>query len=217
MVTRLATVTGSAKGQLSVEVSTSAKVIHRGDDFTVDINVTNTLDQDVEYVRWSWTLPAGEFGRVEGDMGAPLASGSSRAITFPIRTSRPWWAFGSRGKGKCPSTGTQVSHFNLVYKTARDGERWQSVPVTLDIRAAPWEIYEAAVVGGVAGSLVNTLSLSVNTLASGILGLFLVLIAQRREDVQLGVSVEDALGGLVVGFLVGYLGTSYFKGFLPKT
>jgi hypothetical protein len=40
--------------------------------------------------------------------------------------------------------------------------------------------------------------------------------SEKRFDFQIGVSIEDATRGLIMDFLVGYLGTSYFKGFLPK-
>jgi hypothetical protein len=215
MVRLLAVTTGSAKGQLGVEITTSANVIHRGDAFNVDIKIQNAFEQNVQVAGWSWQLPPGILAGkspAEGE-DITLRPGDSRAISIPIYSKRPFWAFGSRAS---PGIGTQLSGFNIKYRLEQDGEHWQNVPVTLNIHASPVEIYFAAFIGGIIGSLVNTLTFGLDTLVSGILGLFLVLISQRRADVQFGVSIEDALGGLVVGFLVGYLGTSYFKGFLPK-
>lgn len=216
MVMRLAAVAGSTENQLAVEVTTSAKVIHRGDEFKLDINITNTLEKKVESISWSWVLPPGlNPGPIEeADKHITLTPGSSRTVSISISSGRPWWVGGSR---KCPGIGSQLSHFNLMFSLEGGKDHTQSVPITLDILASPLEVYVGAIVGGIMGSMVNTLSLSWNTVVSGILGLFLVMISQRRTNVQLGVAVEDAVGGLVVGFLVGYLGTSYFKGFLPKT
>jgi len=218
MARLLGAMTGSAKGkgQLGVEVTTSANVIHRGEQVNVDIKIQNAFEQNVTVAGWSWMLPPfinPGTSPAEKDLPRTLYPGDSYAISIPVWSKRPFWAFGSRGS---PSTGTQDSTFNIRYKLERDEEHLQNVPVTLNIHASPVEIYFAAFVGGIMGSLVNTLSLGLDTLVSGILGLFLVLISQRRADIQLGVSIEDAIGGLVVGFLVGYLGSSYFKGFLPK-
>jgi hypothetical protein len=218
-VRTLAKTTASTKGQLGVEVTTSADVIHRGEEFLVDINISNAFDEDVNVDGWSWTAPAwiniGQ-SQEEKDDKWPIVirSAESRTITFPMSSNRPFGVFSlSRN---WPKTGSQLSHFNLMYSKQKNGSHSQSIPIKIDIRASPYEIYIAAIIGGIVGSLANTLTLGLSALVSGVLGLFLVLISQRRTDVQLGVSVEDAVGGLVVGFLVGYIGTSYFKGFLPK-
>jgi hypothetical protein len=214
MGVRLAGTTGSAKGQLSVEVTTSANVIHRGGEFLVDIKVTNGFDKDVQLKGWSWEMPAWiNAGESPSASQLPITvrPGDSWTIAFSMSSERPYWAFGSR---KYPEIGAQSSALNLSYQVGTEVHT-QSVDMTLDIHAHPNEVYLAAFVGGVVGSLVNTVTLGLSTLVSGVLGLFLVLIAQRRANVQLGISIEDAIGGLVVGFVLGYLGTAYFKGFLP--
>lgn len=216
MPNRLSVMTGSAKGQLDVEVTTTAKVIHRGEQLNVDISIQNGNDQNVEIVSWDWQLPAWVYPNkspAEDKLPVLLHPNDSFAISIPIWSERPFWALGSL---HYPSIEVQTSKFNIEYKLGVD-EHKQVVPVTLEIHASSVEIYLAAIVGGIIGSLVNTLTPGVGTLVSGVLGLVLVLIAQRRSNVQLGISIEDAIGGFVVGFLVGYVGTSYFKGFLPIT
>jgi len=205
---------GPARGQLGVEVSTSTDVIHRGDSFNVDMKIQNPFPEPVDIAGWSWQLPPGLIvGKSPAeDERITLQPGDSWAISFPVSSWRPLWAFGDL---RAPETGAQLSSFNIRYKIG-GLDHLQNVAVTLNIHASPIEIYLAAFVGGILGSFVKRLTLGPELLVSGVLGLILVLVGLRRKDVQLGVSIEDSLGGLVLGFFVGYLGTPYFESLLPQ-
>lgn len=56
-------------------------------------------------------------------------------------------------------------------------------------------------------SLSNLVTLLVSVILSGIAIIFMV----RKSDTQSFVSVEDFWGGLLIGFLVGYTGASFFQ------
>jgi hypothetical protein len=80
------------------------------------------------------------------------------------------------------------------------------------------------VVGGAAGYFVNLLQNMANNLApvsvnniialisTIILSAMAVVFLARKSETQALISVEDFWGGLVIGFLVGYTGVSFFEG-----
>jgi hypothetical protein len=86
-----------------------------------------------------------------------------------------------------------------------------------------------AVVGSTAGSIARTLQLeqaataalmTIGHVAGAILALILSVIAvvyssRRTGESQPILTVEDFWGGLIVGFMVGYLGQEYFQKIVP--
>ena len=95
------------------------------------------------------------------------------------------------------------------------------------MRASVWSIMSGSVLGGVAGSLakwiqvhphmdLNKLSFTtfVGAVSSMILAVILSVVAvifmSRKSDAQSFVTVEDFWGGALIGFFVGYTGTSFF-------
>lgn len=57
----------------------------------------------------------------------------------------------------------------------------------------------------------DLLGLSTTVLVSVILSAIAIVFLVRKSDAQSFVSIEDFWGGLLVGFLVGYTGTSFFE------
>jgi hypothetical protein len=94
-------------------------------------------------------------------------------------------------------------------------------PLRAPLRANVW----GAVFGGLLGSVAHVLrdkeSLAFqSTLLSAALTTILAVIAvvfssRTAKDVQPILTVEDFWGGLVVGFLLGYLGHQFFEQLVP--
>lgn len=99
---------------------------------------------------------------------------------------------------------------------------------TLTIRAPILSVMVGASLGGLAGAVANILQtldqtgetavlmqtnplqIIITVVISVILSAMAVVFLARKSDTQSLVSVEDFWGGLVIGFLVGYTGTSVF-------
>lgn len=93
----------------------------------------------------------------------------------------------------------------------------------MTIRAPIISVMSGSVFGGLAGSFVNTLIQDPNMIAFSKEFMILLLIAvilsamgvvflARKSETQALVTVEDFWGGIVIGFLVGYTGVSFFEG-----
>jgi hypothetical protein len=74
--------------------------------------------------------------------------------------------------------------------------------------------------GGIAGSTARLLQigsaitwkeLTISTVLVTLLSAIAIIFMVRKSDTQSFVSVEDFWGGLLIGFLVGYTGTSFFE------
>jgi hypothetical protein len=52
-------------------------------------------------------------------------------------------------------------------------------------------------------------------IANIVLGVMSVLIFSRKKDVQTLITIEDFWGGVLVGFVVGYMGKAFFEKLLP--
>jgi hypothetical protein len=68
--------------------------------------------------------------------------------------------------------------------------------------------------GGVKLDLVTwsgTLSFLISIVLAVLLSAIAIIFMARKSDAQPFISVEDFWGGLLIGFLVGYTGTSFFS------
>ncbi len=98
-----------------------------------------------------------------------------------------------------------------------------TIPYSLNIRAAASSSMTGAIIGSVLGTLVNS-SVNFNDLYSlsktfltGIIFAFILVVAfARKNNVQQIVSIEDFWGGLFIGFMVGYSGETFVKSVLLK-
>ncbi len=90
------------------------------------------------------------------------------------------------------------------------------------IKAALWKVITGGVVGGFVGSVARILQNGregyegiVHAISLLILSVILsgtaIVFAARKSDTQSFVTVEDFWGGVLVGFLIGYSGTSAFS------
>jgi hypothetical protein len=114
---------------------------------------------------------------------------------------------------------TPISYnFHVQVRYAVDGkENVDTEPFNLEIRAA----LRATIIGGVAGGVIGALARSFGTrgepmsigvlLLSAIFGAVTVVALARKSGAQSIVSIEDFWGGLLVGFLTGYLGENFFS------
>jgi hypothetical protein len=206
---------------LGIEVVTSSKIMQRGSKFNVHVSLENNFDKPIRVVGWSWqSIPGLVFSdESPGNKGQlELQPGDSRSLVFIIKANGVFDFTMNKQEGlRLPiskatmaQTGENLAAINIQY--SKDGvEHWQEVRAVLNIYASPIEIYFGAIIGAIVGSFVRKPTLGLELLLSGILGFFLVLIAQRRTDVQLGISIEDWVGGAIIGFSVGYFGTSNFE------
>ena len=100
---------------------------------------------------------------------------------------------------------------------ADDEEQLDTVPFNLQIRAPTTSIMGGAIFGSALGTLARSLgqgggSLSLVSFAlAAIFGAIAVIAFARKESAQTIVSIEDFWGGVIIGFLIGYLGESYFQ------
>lgn len=96
---------------------------------------------------------------------------------------------------------------------------------SLQVRAALWSVILGGVIGGIVGSVARSLQdaggasafrgTGANTavgalLLSAILSGAAIVFSARKSEAQSFVTVEDFWGGLLVGFLIGYSGTTAF-------
>lgn len=90
----------------------------------------------------------------------------------------------------------------------------------LSIRPSVYSVITGSVIGGTVGAIARLLqspsmpatqSVVVSLFLSIILGAMAVIFMARKSDAQSFVSVEDFWGGILIGFLVGYTGTSFFE------
>jgi hypothetical protein len=125
--------------------------------------------------------------------------------------------------------------FNVRYSFEKPPEQGEQSKVSrifrvdtyakqITIRASMQAIMLGAFVGGVAGSVARAVQVntsfgslldSLSTIAlqiilSSVLSVAAVIFAARKSDTQSFVSVEDFWGGAVIGFLVGFSGTTAF-------
>jgi len=94
-----------------------------------------------------------------------------------------------------------------------------TVPFDLDIRASFSSTILGSAIGGFVGSLTRSQDLSgwlrspvlFPAIISAILAIITVVAFARKSDAQPLVAVEDFLGGLLLGFVVGYTGNALFQ------
>ena len=119
---------------------------------------------------------------------------------------------------------------NFSFNRSRSLTHTNSASQDLTIRAPITSVMSGSILGGVAGYLAKFLqeystglkgiNLATNwvvfllTLAvTVILSAMAVVFLARKSETQSLLSIEDFWGGLVIGFLVGYTGTSAFESF----
>jgi len=98
----------------------------------------------------------------------------------------------------------------------------------LAIRPSVYSVIIGAMLGGLVGSLARSLQTtplmvwqnfttgdiitsSITIMLAVILSAISVIFMARKSEAQAFVSIEDFWGGLLIGFLVGYTGTSFFE------
>jgi hypothetical protein len=91
---------------------------------------------------------------------------------------------------------------------------------SLSIRPSVYSVIIGSAVGGITGAIARLLQtpslqtgqgITVSLVLAVILGGMAVIFMARKSDTQSFVSVEDFWGGILIGFLVGYTGTSFFE------
>lgn len=91
---------------------------------------------------------------------------------------------------------------------------------SLSIRPSVYSVITGSVLGSTVGATARLLqvpqtlgfsSTVVTLLLAIILGSMAVIFMARKSDTQSFISVEDFWGGILIGFLVGYTGTSFFE------
>ncbi|MEM9808080.1 MAG: hypothetical protein AAF959_22670 [Cyanobacteria bacterium P01_D01_bin.56] len=100
-----------------------------------------------------------------------------------------------------------------------------TVPHEISIRTSVYSIMLGSVIGGGIGSLARALQINpsldwrsftsadfiVGISVSVILSAVAIVFMARKSDTQSFLSIEDFWGGLLIGFLIGYTGASFFQ------
>lgn len=91
---------------------------------------------------------------------------------------------------------------------------------SISIRPSVYSVITGSVIGAAIGAIARLLQTSatpslssfiISLVLSTILGGMAIIFMARKSDTQSFVSVEDFWGGMLIGFLVGYTGTSFFE------
>lgn len=105
-----------------------------------------------------------------------------------------------------------------------DGLFTNTIAYELSIRSSIYSVITGSAAGGLIGGAARilqvatpsfnqifTMSNLIAMVVAVILSMVAIVFMARKSDAQSFVSVEDFWGGLLVGFLVGYTGTSFFE------
>lgn len=203
-------------GRVVAIVETSPTLPRVGGRLNVEVHVTNHSDRAVRIEGHSFQLPPG-FELVEESPGneamraSQLQPGDSCSLVFVVRANGVGSKLidlpGSLQRVRA-RRGEHSLSVNLRLRQAR-AEHWLEARATLTLRPAPSEIYASAVGAAIVASVLHPGTDAVGVwhhLLSGALGFILVGALKRRRDLQVGLAVEDGVGGAVVGFLAGYGG-----------
>ena len=149
---------------------------------------------------------------IQGRKPVVLRPGDSVVKHFVLKTSR-WLTF------------TPIAHtFQIQVRYEIDGQAHvDTVPFSLNIRAATASALIGAILGSILGSVVNS-KVALNDmqsaarvfLTSSIFAIIIVVAFARKNNVQQIVSVEDFWGGMFIGFLVGYSGETFINSVIGK-
>ncbi|MBI3410585.1 MAG: hypothetical protein HY040_19790 [Planctomycetes bacterium] len=144
-----------------------------------------------------------------------LQPGNSTTFLFTARTRRNLWF--------TPST--YRFNIDIQYRVGAGDWNTDSIPTTIQVRASLISVGTGAAVGAMVGWFVRKIAqgetldwgwpafarLLMNLLglaATMLLAVMGVLFVARKKDTQPFISVEDVWGGMVIGFMVGYQGSS---------
>jgi len=164
-----------------------------------------------------WSKPPGSPG---GPTIQTVSPGESQSYSF--RALMPQWLFISGGQLTFQGTVSYihgVEHHTSVFEV--------SFPYRPPLRA----ITIGAVIGSFLGTAARILKDSgpaalhekpSEALTAAVLAVILSIIgvvysSRRSNDVQPVLTVEDVWGGMILGFLIGYLGHEFFQKIVPAT
>ncbi len=225
---------------ISTELSESHPVA--GVKFTVSVRVDNPFDVDINILALRILVPSGlkflgkdrgldaretnsnqseenvlnsnldDVNLTDGER-IKLAPNDILIHNFHLQTEN--WLFAS----------TKEYDLNAAVSYIVDGKTHrQALHITFSTRTR----ISAPIIGATVGSLMGFFSKTFSTgeVSSGdfpaiifqvltalIFGIIAVVISVRRLGAQPVITVEDLYGGLILGFLVGYLGTDFFENF----
>ena len=153
-----------------------------------------------------------------------LQPGNSTVQVFTIRTDRTIFF----------RPATYNLHIEIEYESD-DTAQIDVVKYKLAIASSIQSMCVGSVVGCLMGTVARTLidgtvqvnpsasidwplcfRLLASTIANVVLAIVAVIIFARKKDIQPIISIEDFWGSVLIGFLVGYNGQSFFDRLLPK-
>lgn len=118
-----------------------------------------------------------------------------------------------------------INQENVRKKQEEEELFTNTVPHEISIRPSVYSIMLGSVIGGGIGSLARALQINpsldwtnftsadfiVSIAVSVILSAVAIVFMARKSDTQSFLSIEDFWGGLLIGFLIGYTGASFFQ------
>ncbi|WP_222424902.1 hypothetical protein [Candidatus Nitrosocosmicus arcticus] len=212
----------------------SNKSIRRGDLFGIYVEIINGNPEEITIKRITLTAPMGfskgsepsplldqklPYSKIayvfQDDIDRKIAKDDGYTHNFLLRAGF-WW-------GTNPKPDTHIVLITVEYNDgASDTQEFTNVSISI------FPSFSSMLIGTIAGGILGTLAnsqlisrtnvekmnpeivlpiLFVNIILSFIAGVILM----RRKDVQSFITVEDFWGGLLMGFVVGYVG---FEGLL---
>jgi hypothetical protein len=170
---------------------------------------------------WSYLWPSEKstvIGTIPLGKIPPIPSGNDVCLTFPFRAGGLF--------RRLIDTGKYTIAFVIKY-TKDDGKEEYTKTVLKDITLYYHTIYMilGGIIGGVLGTIfrdwstISKLPIPLTTLIFDILfgaliGFIIIIILQRKSNVQSFVSVNDAMGGILAGFIVGAAGRDLITSYL---
>jgi hypothetical protein len=179
------------------------------------------------------TQGAGREIRLQSSLpsGASLQPGSTDVFKAVLKTNRNIFFTPSKYRLQFNANYSfdEIDRFAATEPQGSNVEQTlftNTTSVDISIRASVWSIISGAAVGGIVGSLGRFIQSHPNfefdkltnafiggalsIMLATILSVVAVVFVARKSDSQSFVSVEDVWGGLLIGFFVGYTGTSFF-------
>jgi hypothetical protein len=223
----------SKTGEALVTIAEKTEI----EKFTVSANMSNitignSIIRELEVLDPSLILEQQAHARmVELESSLPenasLQPGNTAVYTILLNTKKPFLFRPSRYR----------LQFNISYGFSPKSSKTTNQPLSvseqifintisheLSIRASIFSVIAGSAIGGFIGGLARFLQVTpitrwqqeiltniVTIIVAILLSIISIIFVARKSETQSFVSVEDFWGGILIGFLVGYSGTTFFE------
>jgi hypothetical protein len=214
------TVNGGKINTIKIGSETTELIVNAGKDFPVEINkleiyapwLIHEEQTQAKIIRLESSLP----------VGAALQPGSTVVYTAVLNIKKPLIFTPSQYRLQfyVNYSFSPVAEITDTSALGTNEIHTNTISQDLSIRPSVYSVLIGAIIGGAAGSVARLLQLNktlnieesaISLILAAILSAIAVIFMVRKSETQSFVSIEDFWGGLLIGFLVGYTGTSFFE------